>query len=269
MNLTKFIKKNKIVVMLITVALLAVILPLSLYYGLKKTPTPGPKPGPTSSPSTSKFININNVNMASLSPYGNTNNNIILNTEGFNSDNIYIKIENITVNNIDLTNIERNFLEIVRFVSLNKLKPETNTRGMDFITFTEIMNTNNRMLAVSSYNEPDANIKTKTVEHKSYVNDYSNKITIEIQLFKDLSGKTYSYIYIISTNYINSETGINEQKVLFKVANKSAGLYLDKINQIVFNKDTILSDITNGSEITISSPSITVLSDIRKFPKLL
>jgi hypothetical protein len=274
-SVSKFVKKNKVLVAVGAVVLLAVILAPSLYYGLKKSPTSNPTSGPTSnptsspasnptsSPTTKKFINIINQRLLKLNSTNVDTNNIVLNITDYNSVFIYIKIGEFSVKDIDLTNVERSFFEIVRLVSMNDLNTETNSRSMDFIAFNEVINTNNRMLAVSSHNNGTTINNNYIHKHASYTNknkDYNN-ITIEIKI----GGLRYiDYTYLVS--YSPNPT----QKIeLFKATGNI--LYTTKYNRIdkiILNTLPILPVNYFDSEIYTNDTFVTILSDPSKIPDM-
>jgi hypothetical protein len=200
---TKFIKRNKVIAVLIAVFLLSVILVPSLYFGLKKTPTP------TSSPSEQDITFSDQL----IGKQG-----AIIDLSKYTIKKINITITGIHFDNsIEASDINRNILELVKLLTGDSTGEENNKTN--YLSFSEIMNTKDRGLMVKSYSDKYG-IKSyhEIYPHKQY-NDpvypnYENVNIIEL-ILEQVDYYTIKCTYKISNilNDIISEQDIVLNKV--------------------------------------------------------
>jgi hypothetical protein len=238
MNTTKFIKKNKIFVILIAVVILIVIFVPSFYYGLKKSN----KSLSTNTSSSHLYIHKTIDNDESF----------ITNTSNIDTNNIYIKFNNLLTydlqNEINNYSITKNIFELIKFINKND-----NT-----LIFSEIINSNERKLSIT-YPHMYGSKQTINVNHDSYyhANQY---IDIELYILKAPTHyPSAEYIYRV---YQTNSKGV---KTIF-FTSKGKLDYWEPIKNIIINKNPY-TNIQYKNELERQPISTFILkTDINTFP---
>lgn len=235
-NVSRYTKKNKILIVVSVIVLLTVIIALSLYYGLKKSPSPNPTVSPTSNSTKKKYFKFHGKL--------HKNKTVSFDISKYEKSNVFeLTISNLKSSMTPPGNVIKDF-ELIRFISekrtggsvFDELIISEVTRGLEVSTNIEFYKNSNiyEHKQYSLYKDepslPLGNLKIKITLFK-YKSDTIRILYSVSELkpnerynfglfdkFIDLTGKKYidlfdniKYIKINNNNYAPENNKFDER----------------------------------------------------------